>query len=299
MLGKEEAVFVPSGTMANQISVRLHCSPGDEMICEAGSHLYNYEQGAFAQLSGVVAKPIPGDDYVLKLEHLLSEVRPEDDHFARTRLVCLENTHNRGGGRVHPYDDVVKICEFAHAHGIRCHLDGARLFNAVIASGRNAREWCRHFDTVSVCFSKGLGAPIGSAVAGNSDDIKRARRHRKMLGGGMRQVGVIAAAALFAIDHHIDRLAEDHAHAKLLAQTLRGLDGVRVTPELTETNIVFWDLDDRWPSAKEVVHALSELGVKVLAEGDRTLRAVTHLGIRSDAAEYACDALRHVLGSKP
>ncbi len=210
MLGKEAAVYVPSGTMSNQIGVRIHCQPGDEFICEAGCHIYNYEQAGYAQLSGVAARTVEGDFGVLRLEQLTGLIRGENDHLVRTRLVCLENTHNRGSGRIQPYDEVVRICRWAHDSDLATHLDGARLFNAVVATGISARDWSQHFDTVSVCFSKGLGAPVGSALAGPKELIAKARRARKLFGGGMRQAGVIAAAALYALEHHVERLADDH-----------------------------------------------------------------------------------------
>ncbi|MBI3838100.1 MAG: aminotransferase class I/II-fold pyridoxal phosphate-dependent enzyme, partial [Planctomycetia bacterium] len=195
-LGKEAAVFVPSGSMSNQIGVRLHCGPGDEFICDAGCHIYNYEQGAYAQLSGVAARTVEGQGGVMRLEQLTGLIRGDNEHLVRTRLVCLENTHNRGAGRIQPYDVVESICTWAHRNGLATHLDGARLFNAVVATGIEARRWAQHFDTVSVCFSKGLGAPVGSALIGPRDLIRTARRHRKLFGGGMRQAGILAAAAL-------------------------------------------------------------------------------------------------------
>jgi threonine aldolase len=213
LLGKEAALFMPSGSMTNQIAIRIHCKPGDEFICETGCHVYNYEQGAFAQLSGVVARTVEGRESVLTVEQLRGLIRPANDHLVRTRLVAIENTHNRGAGKVQPFDVVRDICHWAHEQGLRTHLDGARLFNAVAATGIPARDWAQQFDTVSVCFSKGLGAPIGSALAGPQEMIQEARRHRKLFGGGMRQAGVIAAAALYALDHHRERLVEDHRHA--------------------------------------------------------------------------------------
>ena len=207
LLGKERAIFVPSGTMSNQIGLRLHCSPGDELICEADCHIYNYEQAGYAQFSGLAVRPVAGEEAILRREQLEGLIRGENDHLPRTRLLCLENTHNRGAGRVLPYDGVVDICDWAHAIGLATHLDGARLWNAAVATGIPPADWAQHFDTVSVCFSKGLGAPVGSALAGHARLIKLARRHRKLLGGGMRQAGVLAAAALYALEHHVDRLA--------------------------------------------------------------------------------------------
>src|SRR5579872_4376734 len=218
LLGKEAALFVPSGTMSNQTAVKTHTQPGDELLCEANCHIYNYEAGGPAVLSGVMCRTVEGDYGVLDLSQLEDKVRPVNDHLVRTRLVCLENTHNRGGGRVFPIEKVRAISAWARKNGLIMHLDGARLWNAVVASGVPAAEWSRHFDTVSVCFSKGLGAPIGSALSGPRDFITRARRVRKLFGGGMRQAGVIAAAALYALEHHIDRLAEDHRNAQVIAR---------------------------------------------------------------------------------
>ena len=214
ILGKEAAIFMPSGTMTNQVAVRIHCKPGDEFLCEAGCHIFHYEQGAFAQLSGVVARTLQGESGVLRPAQFAGQIRPDNEHLVRTRLVCLENTHNRGAGRVQPYEDVVAICRWAREHGLRTHLDGARLFNAVVASGIPAADWAQHFDTISVCFSKGLGAPVGSALVGSREFIHEARRHRKLFGGGMRQSGIIAAGALHALQYHRERLAEDHEHAR-------------------------------------------------------------------------------------
>src|SRR5437763_6808574 len=199
-LGKEAAVFVPSGTMSNQIAVKTHTRPGDELLCDANCHIYCYEAGGPAVLSGVTCRTIDGDFGILDLSQLEDKIRPDDQHCVRTRLVCLENTHNRGGGRVYPIEKIEAISQWARRHGLAMHLDGARLWNAIVATGIPAREWARHFDTVSVCFSKGLGAPVGSALVGPRDLMHRARRVRKLYGGGMRQVGVLAAAALYALE---------------------------------------------------------------------------------------------------
>src|SRR5947209_3024295 len=215
LLGKEAALYVPSGTMSNQICIKAHTQPGDELLCEATCHVYNYEAGGPAVLSGVTCRTIEGDYGVLDITQLEDKVRPVNDHLVRTRVVCLENTHNRGGGRVYPLEKVQAISAWAHRHGLIMHLDGARLWNAVVATGTPAREWARHFDSVSVCFSKGLGAPIGSALAGTRDFVTRAKRVRKLLGGGMRQAGVAAAGALYAVEHHVERLAEGHPNARV------------------------------------------------------------------------------------
>src|SRR5262245_56947696 len=229
-LGKEAALSMPPGSMTNQVGVRIHCKPGDEFICEAGCHIYNYEQGAFAQLSGVVAKTVEGKAGVLNVDQLRGLVRPENDHLVRTRLVCLENTHNRGAGKIQPLENVIAICQWAEEAGLRRHLDGARLWNAAAATGIVEAEWAKHFDTVSVCFSKGLGAPVGSALAGPKELIKEARRHRKLFGGAMRQEGVIDAGALYDLQHNRQRLGEDHAAAQVMAESIRGRDGLSLKP---------------------------------------------------------------------
>ncbi len=294
-LGKEAAIFVPSGTMSNLIGVRLHCRPGDEMICEAECHLYYYEQGGYAQLGGVAVRPVQGVDGVWQPEQLHGLPRPDNPHFARTRLVCLENTHNRGGGRIQPYPVVETICRWAHHQGLATHLDGARLFNAVVATGIEASRWAQHFDTVSVCFSKGLGAPVGSALAGPRDLIALAVRHRKVLGGGMRQAGVIAAGALYALEHHVDRLAEDHANARRLADGIRQTEGLRLCPEQVDTNLVFFAVDPAVATAAELAAELKQRGVLINATGPTTLRAVTHLDVTSQDVDRALEAIRDVV----
>lgn len=294
ILGKEAAIYMPSGTMTNQVAIRVHCHPGDEFLCEAGCHIYNHEQGAFAQLSGVVAHPIEGSRGILDISQFRDRIRPANDHMVRTRLVCIENTHNRGGGAVQPYEDVVSICEWATTNGIRTHLDGARLFNAAIASGIAPAEWARPFDTVSVCFSKGLGAPVGSALAGPEPLIRFARRHRKVFGGGMRQSGIIAAGALYALENHVERLAEDHLNAQILADYVRGTQGLRLAYDQVETNILFFDVDSALASAPQFVQRLREAGVLMLAESPRRIRALTHLDVSTEDVHRAGRCLRDV-----
>lgn len=295
VLGKQAAIYMPSGTMTNQIAVRVHCQPGDEFICETDCHIYNYEQAAYAQLSGVATRTVQGDGGVLRVDQLRDLIRPDNEHMVRTRLVCLENTHNRGAGRIQPYDEVVAICEWAAEHGLRRHLDGARLFNAVVGSGISADQWASHFDTVSVCFSKGLGAPVGSALAGPADLIQAARRHRKAFGGGMRQAGIIAAGALYAINHNVDRLQEDHANAQILADAIRRIDGLRLVPEQVDTNIVIFDVDAGIGAAAELASALGDRGVQVLTFGPTRIRAVTHLDVNQDDVRRAGEILAEVI----
>jgi threonine aldolase len=293
MLGKEAALFVPSGTMGNQLGVRVHCQAGDEFLCESNCHILFYEQGAYAQLFGVAAQPVDGDHGVLHVEQLVNRIRPSNnDHFVRTRLVCLENTHNRGAGRVQPYDSVVEICGWAADNGLARHLDGARLFNAVVATGISAAEWASHFDTISICFSKGLGAPVGSALVGPADKIRQARRHRKALGGGMRQAGIIAAGALYALEHHIDRLAEDHQHARILADAVRNSPGLKLDPEIVDTNIVIFELDPELGTAAAFSARLRDEGVLMNATAPQRLRAVTHLDVSRRDVQNAAAILQ-------
>jgi threonine aldolase len=295
LLGKEAALFVPSGTMSNQVAVKAHTQPGDELLCEATCHIYNYEAGGPAALSGVTCRPLEGDRGVLDVGQLDGKVRPDDEHLVRTRLVCLENTHNRGGGKVYPLDKIAAISAWAGRHGLLMHLDGARLWNAVVATGIPADEWARHFDSVSVCFSKGLGAPLGSALAGPRAFIARARRVRKLFGGGMRQAGVPAAAALFALDHHVERLAEDHRHARVLAEAIADTPGLRLEPPEVETNLVFFEVDAELGTAQEVAALLKQRGVLVLATGAKTIRACTHLDVSAAQAERAADTIRRAV----
>jgi threonine aldolase len=288
LLGKEAALYVPSGSMSNQIAIRAHCAPGDEFICEAGCHVLNYEQAAYAQISGVAAQPIEGEFGVLQPEQLIDRIRPDNDHCPRTRMLTLENTHNRGAGRIQPYGVVEQICTWAHEHGLATHLDGARLLNAVVATGIAADRWASHFDTVSICFSKGLGAPVGSALCGPRDLIRTAHRHRKALGGGMRQAGMIAAGALYALNHHVDRLAQDHANARLLGQAVEQIDHLQLLPPDVQTNMVIFQVAPQLGSAQQFVDRLGQQGLLVLAIRSDRIRAVTHLDVtREDVARAA------------
>jgi len=297
LLGKEAALYVPSGTMSNLIGVRVHCRGGDELICEAGCHIYNYEQAGYAQLSGVAARTVEGELGVMRPEQLEGLIRPSNAHLVRTRLVCLENTHNRGGGRIQPYEIVEAICSWARENGLRTHLDGARLLNAVVATGIEAPRWTRHFDTVSICFSKGLGAPVGSALAGPRELIDEALRHRKVLGGGMRQAGVIAAGALYALENHVDRLAEDHANAKRLAAGIEQIEGLQLASDQIDTNLLFFRVDPAVGSAAEFSTRLQERGLGMLPTAPTTIRAVTHLDVNADDVDRAIEILRDVVRS--
>jgi threonine aldolase len=295
VLGKEAALFVPSGTMSNQIAVKAHTQPGDELLCEASCHIYNYEAGGPAVLSGVTCRTVEGDYGVLDVSQLEDKVRPVNDHLVRTRLVCLENTHNRGGGRIYPIEKIQAVSEWARKSGLIMHLDGARLWNAVVATGVPAKEWARHFETVSVCFSKGLGAPIGSALSGPRDFIVRARRVRKLFGGGMRQGGVAAAGALFALENHVERLAEDHRNAQVIAQAVADTPGLRLDPPEVETTLIFFQVEPEVGTAQSVAAALKARGVLVGATAPQRIRACTHLDVSAAQAERAADAIRQAV----
>jgi len=291
MLGKEAALFVPTGTQSNLCGLMAHCGRGDEYLVGQMAHTYRWEGGGAAVLGSIQPQPLTqAADGTIALGEIEAAIKPDDAHFACTRLLALENTW---GGKVLPQTYVQQAADLAHARGLATHLDGARLFNAAVASGGDARATARRlaepFDTVSVCFSKGLGAPVGSALCGPKELIARAHRVRKMLGGGMRQAGLLAAAVQHALDHHIDRLAEDHAHARRLAQGLQGLPGVRC--EMPDTNIVFVDV------APERAHGVVERARAqgVLCTGLYRLRLVTHLDVSQADVDRAIDVLRTAL----
>jgi threonine aldolase len=295
LLGKEAALYVPSGTMSNQICVRVHTQPGDEMLCEEGCHIYYYEAGGPAVLSGVMCHTFRGDYGILDVSQLEGQVRPPNDHFVKTRLVTLENTHNRGGGRIFPLEKIRAIRSWSRENNLALHLDGARLWNAIVATGIPARTWAEQFDTVSVCFSKGLGAPVGSALAGPRDFVARARQIRKLFGGGMRQAGILAAAALYAVDNHVDRLADDHRNARVLAQAIADTPGLRLDPPDVHTNIVWIEVDPELGGSRDVAAALKDRGVLVSAATPTRIRAVTHLDVSAAMAERAADTIRRAV----
>ncbi|HNQ24447.1 MAG TPA: GntG family PLP-dependent aldolase [Phycisphaerae bacterium] len=297
-LGKAAALFVPSGTMANEIAIRVHAQPGDEIIAQADSHIYHYETGGPAALSGCSMRLLAGARGMFDGDAVRAAVRAPDSHLAHSALVLIENTHNRGGGSVWPLADVAEVCATARDLGLKLHLDGARLWNACIRTGHAPADYARHFDTVSVCFSKGLGAPIGSALAGSVAAIQRAHRFRKMFGGGMRQAGIIAAGALYALEHHIPRLAEDHARAERLATALAELPGVRLDPPTVESNIVIFELDPGAGTARDFVARLREHAVWMLAIAPQRVRAVTHLDVSDAGLDRAIRTVREVSAAR-
>lgn len=291
--GKEAALFVTSGTQANQISVNAHTQPGDEVICEERCHIYNYEAGAPAVLAGVQLHPLPGKYGVLDAEEVELAIRPPDHHFAQTRLITLENTHNRWGGAVYPLDEIKKIRQIADAHQLKMHLDGARLWNASIASGISIKEYARYFDSVSLCFSKGLGAPVGSIVAGSAAFIDRAHYYRKLYGGGMRQAGIIAAGAIFAMENQFERLADDHRRARALAEAINEIPGFVVNLQTVQTNIVIIDTSLYSKKAQDIALDLEQLGLKMIAFSPTRIRAVTHLHITDEDIDRAIDIIKN------
>lgn len=297
LLGKEAALYVPSGSMANQASLRAHTQPGDEIIAHLDSHIYHYEGGAPAALSGCSLKLLAGARGQFTADDVRAALRPPDSHFPQSRLVVVENTHNRGGGSVWSIDEIAKIRAVADEHGLGMHLDGARLLNACAARACKPTEYTQYFDTVSICFSKGLGAPVGSAVAATKAMIARVHRYRKMFGGGMRQGGIIAAGALYALDHHVDRLVDDHANARRLAEAVADFDGVSIDVSTVETNIVYFDVDSTTGTAKALCDKLYAAGVWMLPIGPRRVRAVTHLDVSASDMDRAIAVLGSVLGT--
>ena len=287
LMGKEAAIFVPSGSMANQSAIRALTEPGDEIIAHADSHIYHYEAGAPAAISGCMLRLLPGEHGIFTAEQAAANLRPGDSHFPQSRLIVVENTHNRGGGTIWPMGHIQALRKLADERGLKMHLDGARLMNACVATGIPPQEYARYFDTVSTCFSKGLGAPVGSAVAGTAAVIRRVHRCRKMFGGGMRQSGLLAAAAIYALDHNIDRLAEDHRNAKRLAEGLAVLPHLRVDMAAVQTNIVYFDVDPSFCTGAALAERLAAQGVRMFATGPQRLRAVTHLDVSSEAIERA------------
>ncbi len=293
--GKEAALFVSSGTMGNQLAIALHTQPGDEVIVGEGAHVVFYESGAGPALSGVQFA-IAGRGGLFDADAMEERIHPRAHWAPRTSLVCVENTHNRAGGRVFPQADAIAIAERARSRGLGTHLDGARIWNASVATSISVAELAAPFDTVSVCFSKGLGAPVGSALAGPREWIERARFLRKRWGGGMRQAGLLAAGALFAFEHHVERLAEDHARASRFAGHVNRIPGASVDLAAVETNIVNVDLASPL-AAEPVARAARELGLLVNASGPHRLRAVMHLDVGDDDVERAAKLLADAIAS--
>ncbi|MBW3595169.1 MAG: aminotransferase class I/II-fold pyridoxal phosphate-dependent enzyme, partial [Actinobacteria bacterium] len=295
LLGKEAGLFVPTGSMGNQVALGAQSRMGDEVVCESGAHFIHYEGGSVAANLGLVTRPLPGTDGILGADQVAAAIRKGTDHNPHTAVVAYENTHNAAGGKVFPLDEAQAISKICRENDVAVHLDGARLFNAQAATGIRASEWAATADTVSFCFSKGLGAPIGSMVVGSTAVIKEARRLRKRMGGGMRQVGVIAAAARVAIETGVDRLAEDHANATRLAEGLADLHADAVDLSKVETNMVYVDLRPFSKRGPEVRDELARYGIVTLAAGADVMRLVTHRDVAADGVERALAAFKAVL----
>ncbi|MBK9657786.1 MAG: aminotransferase class I/II-fold pyridoxal phosphate-dependent enzyme [Rhodanobacteraceae bacterium] len=292
MFGHEAALFMPSGVMSNQIAIKAHTEPMDEMICEETSHVFRYENGGYAFHSQIAVQTIPGDHGRLTAAQVAAAIKPAADWLPRSRLVVLENTCNAAGGNYYRLDRVRPIRALCQERGLRLHLDGARIFNALVESGESTHDWGREFDSLSICLSKGLGAPVGSLLIGNAELIARARRLRKGFGGGMRQIGFLAAAGLHALTHHVERLTEDHEHARMLASVLAEAPFVAGLRPV-HTNIVIFDLVDGWTAASFLAH-LREQGVRASAFGPQTVRFVTHLDVDRAMVERVCSVLRGI-----
>ncbi|GJL60016.1 MAG: threonine aldolase [Nitrospirales bacterium] len=297
MLGKEAAVFVPSGVMGNQLTLRLHTRPGDEVIVDSTSHLIRYEGGSASSLSGVQLVCVPGDRGCLSPESVQAAIRPKGLHNPPTTLVCLEQTHNVGGGSVYALEVIHHIAEVARTHGLALHLDGARLFNAVVSTGVAAADYARPFDTVSFCLSKGLGAPVGSMVVSDAARVQTLRRLRKVFGGGMRQVGILAAAGVYALEHHIARLADDHVNAHFLATLLEDIPGVVVDVKTVETNMVMFQVPHSSKTTDMLLADCRDAGVLLNAMGDRAFRVVTHLDVNHEDMVAAGRIFRQVFSA--
>lgn len=290
ILGKEAALFVTSGTQGNQIAVLTHCRPGQELLLEEESHIFYYESGAVAALAGVQTRTIPGNRGAMDPKDVFNAIRTEDIHFPETGLICLENTHNRAGGAVIPVANMAEIYNIAKANKIPVHLDGARLFNAAAAAGVDVKEFAKSTDTVQICLSKGLGAPIGSIIAGSSDFINVARKWRKRLGGGMRQAGVIAAPGMIALTKMKDRLGEDQWNARVLAEAIEAIPGIKLARQ-PETNIVVADVADLNITSDVFVERLRSEGVIAGTFGPTYVRFVTHYDVTEDQIQQAIDSI--------
>jgi threonine aldolase len=279
LLGKEAGLFVPTGTMGNQIALKTLTRPGDEVILDYESHIFRYEVAGAAVMSGLQFHTLAGPGAIMTVEQVKNAIRPPDIHQPQTRVVCLENTHNRGGGVAYPLDEIKKISALCKRRKIKMHLDGARLWNASIASGVPLKTYAKHFDSVMVCFSKGMGCPAGSVLVGSAEFIENARRNRKMMGGGMRQAGILAGACRYALKHNIGRMAEDHKRAKTLAQTISQISKIRIDLASVQTNIVVFDIKQTGMMSEQAMERLARQGLWLVSFGPTRLRAVTHLDV--------------------
>ncbi|MEM3891240.1 MAG: low-specificity L-threonine aldolase [Nitrososphaerales archaeon] len=297
-MGKEAALLVTSGTQGNLVSILSHTKRGDEVILEADAHIYHYELGGLSAIAGVLPRPIKGKMGILAPEAVEEAIRPPNPHFPRTTLLCLENTHNLAGGICMTPLQTRKVSEVAAKHGLAVHIDGARIFNAAVALDVDVKHLVSPADSVMFCLSKGLSAPIGSVVVGSSSFIERARRMRKMLGGGMRQAGIIAAAGLVALEKMVDRLKEDHINARLLAEGLAKIDGIKIDVRRVQTNIVMFDVSNLGVSGSAFISALSKYGIKALTVKGNLIRMVTHRGIDKEDIIQTLEVIKDIATKK-
>ncbi len=294
LTGKQAALYVPSGCMANQLAIKVQTKPSDEIIVEAESHIIKYENASPSFISGVQVMPVKGEKGVMNVEEVRKHIRPSWYHFPKTALICLENTHNRAGGTIYPFEEMKKMREMAKEHGIKMHLDGARIFNASVETSVSLNNYASLFDTISFCFSKGLGAPVGSVLCGNKRIIENAHRMRKVLGGGMRQAGIIAAGALYAIQNNVARLREDHYKAKLFAGEISKISNVEVDLSSVQTNIVMFRLEK---NAVEVKEELEKEGVLMTIDGTDKMRAVFHMDVSEEQTMDAVKVINEILNA--
>ncbi|MFA7204479.1 MAG: low-specificity L-threonine aldolase, partial [Candidatus Caldatribacteriota bacterium] len=295
ILGKEEALFVASGTMGNLCALMSHTRPGDEVILEGDSHTYYYEVGGFSALAGLSPRMIPGLNGIINVDQIKQSLRPKDLHFPPTTLLCLENSHNRGGGTVYPVQLIDEICQFAHEGGLKVHIDGARIFNAAVSLKVDVKELVKNADSVMFCLSKGLSAPVGSMLAGSSNFIKRARKNRKMLGGGMRQAGVLAAAGIIAIEKMVERLADDHTNARFLAEELNKLDGLKIDLDTVQTNMIYCDISQLKVQVTTFLEILKDKGILVSPVPPSRIRLVTNRHISREDINKTIEAFKQVI----
>ncbi len=295
LLGKEAALYLPSGSMANQVCIKVHTSAGDEIIAEKDCHVFNYETAGIAFLSSVQVHTIIGQHGVMPLSEIKKAIRPKLYYMPRTSLICLENTHNRAGGTIYPIEEIKSVSDLARNERIKIHLDGARLWNACAATGISPKEYASYFDSVSVCLSKGLGAPVGSVIAGDRAFVDVARHFRKLFGGGMRQAGVLAAAGLYALEHNVQRLSEDHTKAVRLADTLATVPGFSIDRSSVQTNIVIIDVTKAKAQPSDILSALKKENVLLSAGNYMGIRAVTHMDVSQDEVASAGEIITKVM----
>lgn len=294
LLGKESALFLPSGTMCNEIALKVHTRPGDEVLMDRTAHPIHFEAGAPGLLSGVIITGLDGERGIYTPARVAAAVHPPSRYAPPTRLLWVENTSNLGGGTVWPLERIAAVCAMARQHGLATHMDGARLMNAVVASGIAAADFAAPFDSVWIDFTKGLGAPVGAALAGSRDFISAAWRYKQAFGGALRQAGIIAAGGIYALEHHVTRLAEDHAHARILAEGLAEIAGIAIDPRTVETNLVFFDVSALGMTAMQWCEAILSHGVRMNAMGPHRVRAVTHRDVDREDIDRALVASRAV-----